>query len=310
MSTRQPVEQFNAASNEDQSKLGSVSLGLSNAHVCEDRNSTEQDLGLQARFAEGKSIEDWKIERLENFACSTQAVNSMNSYKAQNSDFVSETTEKTSGFQALWQQAQEKLKSELSIPVFETWIKPCRVDSLEGNAITLSTSSDFNREIIANRYRLPLEQTFSALIGQPVSLQLRVDERLSIPQRKPEQPSLQVTGEPKPSAPYVSPVVNPKYPLARFQNPTNNPEVAILLEKYGDLRQVILKSPLFEVPCKPVAEGGWGTGIGGLISLAKEYTLERVLWAVKETKAYRGTREPGKYFNHIVRKGLETDSCS
>jgi len=61
------------------------------------------------------------------------------------------------------------------------------------------------------------------------------------------------------------------------------------------------------VPCAKVEEGGWGTGVGGLIALAKEYTLERVLWAVRETKAYRGTREPGKYFNHIVRKGLEAD---
>jgi len=32
----------------------------------ENTNSVEQDLGLQARFAKGKSIEDWKIGRLED----------------------------------------------------------------------------------------------------------------------------------------------------------------------------------------------------------------------------------------------------
>src|SRR5689334_15680990 len=103
MSTRQPVGQFNTASNEDQSKLGSVSLGLSNAYVCEDRNSIKQDLGLLARFAEGKSIEDWKIERLENFVCSTQAVTSMISYKAQKTEISPESATESGSDDAIWQ---------------------------------------------------------------------------------------------------------------------------------------------------------------------------------------------------------------
>jgi len=101
------------------------------------------------------------------------------------------------------------------------------------------------------------------------------------------------------------PEISEKFPLACFQNPTNNPEVALLLERYGDLRQVILQSPIFKTPCAKVEDGGWGTGVGGLISLSKQYGLERVLWAVRETKNYRGAREPGKYFSHILRKGLE-----
>jgi len=99
--------------------------------------------------------------------------------------------------------------------------------------------------------------------------------------------------------------ISEKFPLARFQNPSNNPEVALLLERYGDLRQVILQSSIFKTPCAKVEDGGWGTGVGGLITLAKQYGLERVLWAVRETKNYRGAREPGKYFSHILRKGLE-----
>lgn len=101
------------------------------------------------------------------------------------------------------------------------------------------------------------------------------------------------------------PEISEKFPLARFQNPTYNPEVALLLERYGDLRQVILHSPIFKTPCAKIEDGGWGTGVGGLISLAKQYGLERVLWAIRETKNYRGAREPGKYFNHILRNGLE-----
>lgn len=265
----------------------------------ENTNSIEQDPGLLARFAEGKSIEDWKVERLENFVCSTQAVNSMSSYKAQNGNASVAGQPNPFCFQTLWAIAQGQLKAELSAPAYETWLKPCRLTSLEGNTLTLATGSDFNRNIITKRYSNALQQVFSALLSQPVTVRIVVDSALKV--SLPESPACV-----KPTMDTTS-TNSTKYPLARFQNPSNNPEVARLLEQYGDMRQVILKSPIFKVPCAKVEEGGWGTGVGGLIALAKEYTLERVLWAVRETKAYRGTREPGKYFNHIVRKGLETD---
>lgn len=92
-----------------------------------------------------------------------------------------------------------------------------------------------------------------------------------------------------------------KYPLARFQNPTNNPEVAALLEKYGDLKQIILKSPIFKEVCASPYKGGWGTSVGCLISFAKKYTLERVLWAIRETESYRGANNRGAYFNFILK---------
>ena len=237
---------------------------------------------------------------MENFAFSTQAVNFMSSYKAQNEKSSADVRQNRLKTEAFWTEVQEKLKADLSTPTYETWIKPCRLDSLEDNTVTLATGSDFNRNLITKRYSSSLKQAFSALLGQAVTVRIVVDPALDIS----PSPETQANMKPAKDTPHAS----AKYPLARFQNPTNNPEVALLLEQYGDLRQVILKSPIFKVPCAKVEEGGWGTGVGGLIALAKEYTLERVLWAVRETKAYRGTREPGKYFNHIVRKGLEADS--
>jgi len=298
--TRQIVGQFNNGITAIFEETADSAVQSHYAPGRENMNSVEQDPGLQARFAKGKSIEDWKIERLENFACSTQAINSMSSYKAQNGKSSADVHQNHLNTDAFWTEVQEKLKVELSAPAYETWLKPCRLDSLEGNTLTLATGSDFNRNIITKRYGLALKQVFSALLGQAVTVRIVVDPALDI------SPSPETQADMKP-AKDTSHSVTAKYPLARFQNPTNNPEVAILLEQYGDLRQVILKSPIFKVPCAKVEEGGWGTGVGGLIALAKEYTLERVLWAVRETKAYRGTREPGKYFNHIVRKGLEAD---
>jgi len=297
MSTRQVVEQLNAAPEKSQSDMTSVI----NAPAREYTNSVEQDPGLQARLTRGKSVEDWKVERLENFAGSTQAINSMNSYKAKIENFSEPCQSHPLTAQARWTEVQEQLKANVGTAAYETWLKPCRPESLDGNTITLAASSDFNRNIITRRYGIALKEAFSTQLGQAVTVRIVVDPALDtpLPPKTPISPK---------SATETKPNSNTKYPLARFQNPTNNPEVALLLEQYGDLRQVILKSPIFKTPCAKVEEGGWGTGVGGLIALAKEYTLERVLWAIRETKAYRGTREAGKYFNHIVRKGLETDS--
>jgi len=298
MSTRQCVEQLNAVPEQSQTGMNSV---LS-APVRENKNSDEQDPGLLARLTAGKSIEDWKVERLDgSISCSTQAVTSMISYKAQNEEFSESIQTHPMDLPALWAKAQEQLKTDLGTPAYETWLKPCRIDSLDGNTVTLATGSEFNRNIIHKRYGTALKQVFSALLNQAVTLRIVVDPTLAI------FPSCETETHTKPTT-GTTPFTSSQYPLARFQNPTNNPEVAILLEQYGDLRQVILKSPIFKVACAKMEEGGWGTGVGGLITLAKQYTLERVLWAIRETKAYRGTREPGKYFNHIVRKGLESDA--
>ncbi len=305
MSTRQWIEQFNTASKEAQPELGGVTLGLSNAHVREGRNSVEQDLGLLTRFAEGKSIEDWKIERLENFACFTQATSFMSSYKAQKLQGSQEGVSEPSSIGFLWQTVQKILQSELSLAAYETWIVPCHLVSITEQEITLATGTDFSLSIIDRRYGTVIKQAFSQVLGRSVRLRYQVSPELE--QTKPETRSSSSTA---PNAMPVSnlttpPTVKPEYPLARFQNPTNNPQVAMLLERYGDIRGVMKNHPFFKRIQKPVEEGGWGTDLGGLIYFAKEYTLERVLWAAKQAKEYQGADSRGAVFTHAVRKGLE-----
>ena len=220
MSTRQVVEQLNAAP--EQSRTGMISL--SNAPARENTNSVEQDPGLQARFAKGKSVEDWKIERLENFAGTTQAVNSMNSYKAQNENFSEPIQPNSLTVQVLWAEVQKQLMADLGTAAYETWLKPCRPESLGGNTITLATSSDFNRNIITRRYGIALREAFSTLLGQAVTLRIVADPALEVPL------SLETPANSKPAT-VTKPSPKPQYPLARFQNPTNNPEVAALWNK-------------------------------------------------------------------------------
>mgnify|MGYP003940890567 CR=1 FL=1 len=303
MSTRQRIEQFTTASKEGQPTLASDALSLSNAHACENRNSVEQDLGLQARFAEGKSIEDWKIERLENFVCSTQVVTSMNSYKAQKTENSWANAMASTSGEALWQAVQQLLQSELSLAVYETWIAPCRLESIDHQMVTLATSTDFSVSIIDRRYGSAIRQAFNQVLGQPIRLRYQVVPELEPP--KPRQTSAVTSGAITFSAPNTAQVVQPEYPLARLQNPTNNQQVALLLERYGDIRGVMKNHPFFQRIQLPVDEGGWGTDLAGLIYFAKEYTLERVLWAAKQAKEYQGSRSRGAVFTHAVRKGLE-----
>lgn len=282
-----------------ESKVG-IALPKLNAPACENTNSVEQDLGLQ-----GGIVEDWKIERLEKSFCHTHVTSSMSSYKPQNAKTTPIGLDGQAA-QALWLEIQEALKADLNTAAWETWIKPSRLDSIEDSVATLAIPSEFNRDLVAKRYRPIIEEALSAKVRQPITLRLRVDTglELPIPATKPViQPA--ATPNDTQATPCAYPANNPKYPLARSQNPTNSPEVALLLEKYGDIRGVMKNHPFFKRIQRPIEDGGWGTDLGGLIYLAKQYTLERVLWAAKQAKDYQGAGDRGAVFTYAVKKGLE-----
>jgi hypothetical protein len=296
MQTRQIIESDFDMQKSQETSLEAALCGASNAHDRKNMNSVEGDLGLQGRI-----VEDWKIERLERKNLSpTQVTSSMSSYKPQI------PSEKSSGLaivlalETFWGHLQDTLQAKMSGPTFTTWIAPCRFVSVDETTIKLAVPSDFSRVIIHQRYREVITQAAEALLGWPVALRLVVDK--SLDSASPAPSALKVENKPTPQA---SQTVKREYPLAKFQNPTNNPEVALLLEKYGDIRGVMKNHPFFKRIQKPVEEGGWGTDLGGLIYFAKEYTLERVLWAAKAAKDYQGAENRGSIFTHAIKKGLE-----
>lgn len=334
MKTRQTIEPDSGVQKSQPDNVAATLLGASNTRTCESGNSTES-----SHESGSREIGDWKIGRLENFDQSTQADALLCSYKPQKSDFSSKNPVNADGEVLAWDAILRLLSTSLSAPVFSTWIAPCHFTSLTNGVLSLAVESEFSRDIIAKRYRPNIEAAAQIVLGVPTKLRLLVDEALaartqpeapiatSIPYKQPRfsgepiqqaelvDDALETLKHPaateaslqtKPVEPYVSPVINPKYPLARFQNPTNNPKVAMLLEKYGDIRGVMKNHPFFKRIQRPEAEGGWGTDLGGLIYLCKQYTLERVLWAAKQANEYQGVHTSrGATFNHIVRKGLE-----
>lgn len=265
---------------------------------------TPVKIGNSVENKPGVDLGDWEIERLEVLSAATQADTSMSSYKAQPAKISRKNQE-------LWQAVKQVLRYELTQPTYKTWIAPCQLIDVEGKFVTLGVGSDFHIQIIERRYGLLLRQVFAnALECDAIRLRYKVISDLGLPEAGAELKDLTTgrvvnleTGEI--SAPHINTAVNPKYPLARFQNPTNNPQVADLLNKYGDIRGVMLNHPPFKNIQKPIDQGGWGTGLAGLISMAKTHTLERVLWAKKQADEYQGANDRGAIFTTAVIKGLE-----
>lgn len=250
------------------------------------------------------SSQDWKIGRLDFSVESPTQANSTSTYKPQISPPEAKNAVNPDGELAVWPVILQALSASVSTPVFTTWIQSCQFESLTGNVLTLAVDSEFSQGIIAKRYRANIEAAAELVLGEPIRLRLLVDSTLASPVNPQGAEVTQDSAEPNRAQTALA--INPEYPLARFQNPTNNPQVAQLLEKYGDMRGVFKNHPFFKRIQRPVEEGGWGTDLGGLISLGKKYTLERVLWAARQANEYQGIHTSrGATFNHIVRKGLE-----
>ena len=243
-------------------------------------------------------VEEGKEERRENFSAATQVALNV-SYKAQKSKFSPEASPGVAQ-KALWENAKALLAYELGEPAVATWMESCQGETLENSTFTLRTDSEFTRNQLLKRYSATICRVLKQLTGQEIRLNVVVRE----PQQVVSSPQMD-------TLPHANMPARPeKSPWAMQQNPTNNPEIALLLERYGDLRGVVLNSPLFKAPCTRLEEGGWGIGVGAMIQAGKEYTLERLIWAMRHVKEYRGANDRGKFFYHVLRKGLEGQKCS
>jgi len=63
-------------------------------------------------------------------------------------------------------KAKELLKDEVSGISYETWILPLEIESMEGNTLVLSTSTDFLRDSVTSRYSPLLKNTFKYITNR------------------------------------------------------------------------------------------------------------------------------------------------
>jgi chromosomal replication initiator protein len=76
----------------------------------------------------------------------------------------------------LWQSALDALERKFSKPIFEMWIKPIRLVSLDGDALILSVQSNFAKDWVENRLKTQIAEVLSGVFGGTVELQFTVAE--------------------------------------------------------------------------------------------------------------------------------------
>jgi chromosomal replication initiator protein len=94
----------------------------------------------------------------------------------------------------LWNAALEALERKFSKPIFEMWIKPIRLVSVNGDALVLAVQSNFARDWVENRLKNQIAEVLSEVFGANLDLQFTVAE--------PEAAAPQVAqAAPAPAAP-------------------------------------------------------------------------------------------------------------
>ena len=236
---------------------------------------------------------------------STQAVTSLISYKPQKSNREEEIPSSIIRLERFWAKVQAELKGILPTASYETWISPCKLISAQPGIAIIAVESEFNRSQVAKRWLKQITECITAMAKKPVQVKLVVEPSLF--QEGASTPTAQSSSQP--NNPSLHRATNTQWPLATHQNPTNCPRVASLLERYGDMRQVILKCPMFREAITPEAKGGWGIGVGAMIKAGKEFGLARLLYALEHTKAKLGANSKGGTFYYYLRNDFDPKRC-
>lgn len=82
-----------------------------------------------------------------------------------------------SNLEKVWEKTLESIGALLSKPSFETWFKPTKPISKEGNILTIEVPNDFAREWLESRYAPLLTSTVKDLIEEEVELRFVTPEK-------------------------------------------------------------------------------------------------------------------------------------
>jgi chromosomal replication initiator protein len=81
----------------------------------------------------------------------------------------------------LWLSALEALERKFSKPIFEMWIKPIRLVSISGDALTLSVQSNFARDWVEHRLKAQIGEVLAEVFGATLDLHFTVAEPDNVP---------------------------------------------------------------------------------------------------------------------------------
>ncbi|MCS6814169.1 MAG: chromosomal replication initiator protein DnaA [Cyanobacteria bacterium] len=169
----------------------------------------------------------------------------------------------------LWEQIVERLRSKLSRPTLETWIRPAIPEQFRDNCLILRTSSSYVRNWVQKNYMSTILEAAAEVVGYAIQIQMITAEDEDV-DSEPSAPLFQppVVERPVPvtSHPRAQAELNPKYTFTRFVVGANNrmAHAASLAVAESPGREF---NPLFLC-------GGVGLGKTHLMQAIGQYRLE------------------------------------
>ncbi len=75
-----------------------------------------------------------------------------------------------------WLEALKEIKTKVSQPVYEMWIKPVSLHSLDGEIVTILTPSKFAQEWLSSHYAKTIEEALNSRLDTPIRINFAVLE--------------------------------------------------------------------------------------------------------------------------------------
>ena len=84
----------------------------------------------------------------------------------------------------IWRNSLVKIEGKVGSSVFELWFKPIKITSIKDQAVTLEIPNRFFKEWIEDSYPNLIKDSMETVIGYPVTLKYRVEEKQDTTQQK------------------------------------------------------------------------------------------------------------------------------
>jgi hypothetical protein len=180
----------------------------------------------------------------------------------------------------LWKMAVDLLEAELGPALFHMLRDGCYLDSVEDGVAIVAAETEHMRDFYRKRSAQPLKEAFSKLLKRPVTVKFAVGHPRII--------------ENKPKSPPSSQQSHPQ---------TNDAELALLHERYGDIMGIVDHHPVFKKASMPVDKGGWGIFPQLLTNACKDYGVMPVLNGLRFVANRPSVVNPRAFFFTALRKG-------
>jgi chromosomal replication initiator protein len=84
----------------------------------------------------------------------------------------------------IWNRSLSKIEGKIGGSVFDLWFKPIKLAHIKDNTATLDIPNRFFKEWIEDSYPNIIRESMEAVVGYPVNLKYRIEEKLANTQKK------------------------------------------------------------------------------------------------------------------------------